>query len=861
MIKISRIKVPRTFLLFLGTSLAVELYVAHADVATAYWDPTKTGGSAAGGTGTWDGTSLSWSSAATGGTDGAWFNGNNAVFAGAGNTVTLGAPITVGNLTINSSGYTIATSNGDPLTVNGGITTGYTSTGASNITGTGGLVMNGNQTINVADGGVGMNISTVLSGSGVITKAGAGSLGLNQANTFSGNWVVTGGLLGINSDAALGADPTEFQADNITLNGGGLATAVNFSRATGFSSVGTVTLAANRGITLGAAGGTFRVGFGTDVMVVNGAISGVGSLTKIDSGTLILNGDNTYQGATNVTGGRLILNGSNTYQGGTTISGNGIVQVGTGGTTGTIGSGDINFGSGKTNYLYFDRSDDVTVSNNITGPGWANIGSMNGGRVILTGAFVNTGAGQGEFWINGNGTVVVVPNANTSRTSNTVIVGGMLEASDISNNVNSALGTGNLYMGQSGTASTGAGLRYTGDSVSTAAIQSIASLYVTMEVTKPGTVLTTTSTIKGSNASSLITKIGPGTWDISGTTDDGGLQVAVSEGTLLLDKASTSGVHAVSGLFVNGGLAQLAGSGEDQIYDGSVVQVNGGVLDLNGHSEAFAGLSSTASAGVITNNLSGTSSTVTVSGNNNNFVYSGKIQDGAGQVSLVKSGSGVLTLTNDNNITGSTELKAGRLIVSGSLTGSTTFVEGGVLGGTGRLGDVTVIAGTFSPGATATGVGLGTLHTGSLDLTGAVYEGVINTSTLAASLAEIQGDLTVGFSGALLTLTDLGSNTGDPVGTKFTLMSYTGFWDGGTFNFGTVGFINNNEQFTFGSNTFQLTYDAVGPGPNEHDVILTVVSSVPEPASAGLLLGGVALLAGRRRRKSGGLLTGSITHA
>lgn len=847
MIKIPRIKVPRAFLLFLGTTLAVELYVAHADTATYYWDPTKTGGEV-GGPGMWDGASLSWSSATAGGTDAAWLDGSNAVFGGTMGTVTLGAPVTVGNLTIATAGYAIATTDGNPLTVSGGITTSYTSTGASNFTGTGGLVMNGDQTINVVDGGVGMNISTVLSGSGVITKAGAGSLGLNQTNTFSGKWVVTGGLLGINSDAAPGADPAEFQADNITLDGGGLAVGVNFSRATGFSKVGTVTLGANRGITLGPGGGILRVGFGSpgspggDVLIVNGNITGVGALLMTDSGTLILNGNNTYQGGTSVSG---------------------TLQIGTGGTTGNLGAGDITFTTNNksNNFLYFDRSDDVTITNNITGAGKANIGSMNGGRVILTGAFLGTG----EFWINGTGTVVVSPtdlNKNTRTTSN-VIVSGTLEVSDLTRNVTSALGSGNIYIGQSTTPSTGAGLRYTGDSVTTDAIQNVQTPYGFMDITKAGTTLTTTNTIKGSDGSDIVTKLGAGTWDVAGATDNTRLSITLNAGTVILDKVSQNnpGVHAVSGLIVNAGLLRLAGSGDDQIYDATAVQVNGGVFDMNGHGEAFASLAGTGSNAVIANNLSGTFSTLTVSGNNTNTVYAGKIQDGTGQVSLVKSGTGALTLTGNNNITGSTELKSGRLIVSGSLTGSTTFVEGGVLGGTGTLGDVTVIAGTISPGATARDVGLGTLHTGSLDLTGAVYEGVINTSTLAASLAEIQGDLTVGFSGALLTLTDLGGGTGDAVGTKFTLMSYTGSWDGGIFSFGAAGFIDNNQQFTFGSNTFQLTYDAIGLGPNEHDVVLTVVSSVPEPASAGLLLGGVTLLAGCRRRKSGGRQIHSIANA
>lgn|GEM_PF-6237479 len=62
--------------------------------------------------------------------------------------------------------------------------------------------------------------------------------------------------------------------------------------------------------------------------------------------------------------GTLILAATNIYTGGTTVGG-GTLQVGAGGTNGSLGAGDvINNGA-----LIFNRSDNFTVSNNITGPG------------------------------------------------------------------------------------------------------------------------------------------------------------------------------------------------------------------------------------------------------------------------------------------------------------------------------------------------------------------------------------------------------------------------------------------------------------------------------------------------------------
>lgn len=851
MIKISRcfsrIKVSRAVLLFIGTSLAGELYVAHADPTISYWDPTQTGGSAAGGAGTWDTTTLSWSSATTSGTDMVWFNGNNAVFGGTGGAVALGSPITVNTLTFSSLDYIITTAADAPLTLTGGIistvTTGSTQ---DNIDGPGGVILSGDQTVSTT---LSINIKTTLSGSDVLTKTGVGTLGLSGDNTnFTGKFVVNQGFLGFNSDAALGAVPTTFQADNITLNGGTLVMGVDFRGGSSHTNAVAAALNANRGIVLGPNGGSIRVGFGTGAtLTVNGVISGSGNFTKTDSGTLILTANNTYLGTT-------------------TINGNGVLQIGNGGTTGSIGVGSIIFGSGTGNYLTYDRSDAVTVTQDInTGPSGskANFSALLAGQqVTFTGAI----SGSGEFWKQGAGTIVLQANLNSNRATSTVIREGRLQVSELAagalRTTNSAVGSGNVYIGHSSLNTAVAGLSYTGDSVSTDAIQNVQSINGFIEITNPATTLTITNRITSNTLTGIpddhavLNKIGPGALQLAGSIDNN-LRMMMTEGTLELGKDSSSSVHALANsggahtiaLVQNGGTVLITGTGGDQIYDPSAVKINGGTFDFNGQSEGFDILLSDASAGVITNNSSGSSSVFTVGTNNGSSVYNGKIQDGAGTMGLVKTGTGALTLTNNNNITGSTEMKGGRLIVSGSLNGSTTFVEGGVLGGTGTVGDVTVIAGTISPGATATGAGLGTLHTGALDLSGAVYEAAINTNTLAASLAEIQGDLTIGFSGALLSITDLGTDTGEPVGTKFTLMSYTGSWDTGIFSFGSVGFIDNNQRFTFGSNTFQLTYDAVGTNPGEHDVVLTVISSVPEPASGGLLLGGVALLAGRRRRR------------
>ena len=78
-------------------------------------------------------------------------------------------------------------------------------------------------------------------------------------------------------------------------------------------------------------------------------------------------------------GGALTLNGANSYSGVTTIS-SGALQIGSGGMSGSLGSGNVTDNAA----LKFDRSDSVAVSNVISGTGsLAQIGS---GTVALTGA-------------------------------------------------------------------------------------------------------------------------------------------------------------------------------------------------------------------------------------------------------------------------------------------------------------------------------------------------------------------------------------------------------------------------------------------------------------------------------------------
>ena len=112
----------------------------------------------------------------------------------------------------------------------------------------------------------------------------------------------------------------------LTLNGGTLQYAAVLLNATTDITTGT-----SQNFTLGASGGTIDTN-GNTVAYAN-SIIGAGSLTKSGSGTLTLNGSNSYLGITNVNNGTLEFGVSETLTGGLNVatSGTAVLTAHTGG--------------------------------------------------------------------------------------------------------------------------------------------------------------------------------------------------------------------------------------------------------------------------------------------------------------------------------------------------------------------------------------------------------------------------------------------------------------------------------------------------------------------------------------------------
>jgi autotransporter-associated beta strand protein len=533
-------------------------------------------------------------------------------FAAGAGTFTLGG---AGVYTINTSAG-VTNSSTSTETINNAITLGIAQTwtaSAGNLA-FGGNVINGGFVLTLT-GGFNTTISGLISGSGGLTKTGTGTLTLAGLSTYTGQTLIQGGVLSVNtlanvsSSSSLGAPTTAangtIKIGNTTTGGTLLYTGTTTSTNRVIDLAGTT-----GGATLDASGAgplTFSsaftaTGLGAKTLTLTGSNSGnntisgaivnnsgtnTTSLLKTGTGTWVLSGVNTYTGTTTVNAGTLKIGAANSLPNtAVTVSGTGS------GTTATLDLNGLN-----------DTIASLTL----------------GGSTATSAAVVSTGAGILTL----NGTVTY----------------------DATNNPLGAIISGNLNLGATRTFNIGDSSNAAND-------------------------LTVSAIVSGSGFG--LTKTGTGTLTLTGLNTYTGqtlIQAGVVSVNTLANVSSSSSLGAP--ITAANGTIKIGNTtvGGTLLYTGATGSTNR-VIDLSGTTGGVTLDASGSGAFTFSSAFTATglgSKTLTLTGSNTaNNTISGAIVDNSGTntTALLKTGSGTWVLSGTNTYSGGTTISGGILGVS-----------------------------------------------------------------------------------------------------------------------------------------------------------------------------------------------------
>ena len=501
-----------------------------------------------------------------------------------------------------------------------------------------------------------------LNGGGVLTKSTTGTLLLDTANTFTGG---------------------------VTLSAAGGKVIAGHSNALG---TGTVTLNSNTelelvdGITLGNAFVATAQGNAKTIQLQSGATSATysGNITNSEEvtnnfdlsasagGTLTVSGNissgDPAAGFEKTGAGTVILSGTNTYTGNTTITA-GTLQLGNGGTTGSIAAGDVN-----NNALFsISRSDDLTFARNITGTG--GFTKLSANNLTLSGANNFSGA-----TLISAGTLTATSGALAGTSGITIPTGATLTAVNFNSGATLTL---------SGTTSAAT---ITGFTLNVGAVSNAGTATDALNF----------SALTGTITLASLTGAGKTTFGSAATITTGGISAGVINVTGLLTANITGGtVVADSIAGTVSGTAAVTITGTASALTAGTVTLGDSAVTVT----SITGGNVVLGTGALTVN-SGTQTGV-ISGNTG---------------SVIKAGGAELILQGANTYSGSTTVSAGKLTVSSLGDGSTAgslgtsaltpanlvFATGTTLGYVGT-GETAARGFTINDGATLEASGTGAL--------------------------------------------------------------------------------------------------------------------------------------------------------
>jgi len=485
------------------------------------------------------------------------------------------------------------------------------------------LVINANKTVNFDTNGNNVNFASVIGSStnSSLVKSGAGTLTLNGANTYTGTTTINGGTLALASNGVI-----NYVGGQISINNGSSLQINGSGNRYDFT---------NTVFTFDAAGGGSII-TGTNI---NWVAQGSGWTF------------NTNGGAKNTIGG---ASGLNLNSSGRSVTFN--VPRGADATSDL----DVSTGVGNTNGTLTKTGNGILsllAANNYSGGTNVNGGTLrvgdtsatNGGRVTLNGGNITVNSGV-TYNIDGGLTFASATNATVSASSGTAALRGFdVNSADIIVNA----GITASIDGTVSIATNAYGIRFdtAGDIAVGGAITGTGSAGSILEA---GTMIGTDST--------AVWKKGTGTLTLSG--------------------ASTFTAGANPGVTsVQNGTVVLTG-GNDRLPANSAIYIGGtgntsGRLVLNGISQTVSGLQSvgTGSANAVVGG-SVTASTLTIN-NTNNYTFAGAVGGAGaneGNLALVKSGGGTLTLGGTLAYSGNTTVNAGTLAIASASLADTSVV-------------------------------------------------------------------------------------------------------------------------------------------------------------------------------------------
>ena len=589
-----------------------------------------------------------------------------------------------------------------------------------------------------------------LAGGGIVNNSSNALTITNNLFLFVENGSTTSNAVITNNGATTFTETSTAGTSTITTTGGanlsftdnsssGSATIVSNGGLVQFSSSAS---AGNSTITINGAGGQLR--FSADATANSARIianAGTVNLSGVNSALVI----GSLEGAANITlgGNQVTVGGLNLS---TTISG--VISDGGSSMLVKAGTGTLT----------------LTGANTYAGGTTINGGLIN----FTTGANLGTGTvnlnGGGLQWATGNTTDI------SSRLAPLGAGGATIDTNGNAVRFATGLtGSGGLTKNGGGALFLLANNTYTGGTTVNGGI-----LHIGAEGGPPGSIVGTV-TVNGDDSHIAFLS----------TSSAGNLAITLNGGTGHFFGNSTGANATITANAASTWFVENSGSGGQARF---IVNA-GGAFDIS--PLAISGTTAGSIEGAGSVRLG--SKQLTVGSNNLSTTVSGVIADGGRNGgtggSLVKVGTGTLTLTGANTFTGGATVNAGGLVVNGSLA-STVTLNGGMLGGSGTIGGLVANGGMLAPGNS-----IGTLNiAGNFSQSGGVYQVEANAAGQSDRI-NTSGTATIGGSATVQVIAAPGSYGSS---TRYTILNAAGGVSG------TYSGVSSNFAFL----TPLLSYDA-----------------------------------------------------